>query len=68
MNALTKDQVVVMISVIILLFTAMINWNIYSWLILVAIIMIVTAWYIKNACARFDKLEAQTWKMIRALK
>lgn len=48
MDKLTKDQIVMIISIIILLLTAMINWNIYSWLILAAIIMIVAAWYIKS--------------------
>jgi len=48
MKKLTKDQILTSISIIILLFTAMINWNIYSWLILVAIIIILIAWYFKK--------------------
>lgn len=48
MNKLTRDQILTAISIIILLFTAMINWNIYSWLILVAIILILIAWYFKK--------------------
>lgn len=44
----TKDNIVTAISITILLFTAMINWNIYSWLILVAIILILIAWYFKK--------------------
>lgn len=44
----TKDNIVTAISITILLFTAMINWNIYSWLILVAIILILFAWYFKK--------------------
>ena len=43
-----KDEALTTISIIILLFSAMINWNIYSWLILVAIILILTAWYFKK--------------------
>jgi len=48
MKKLTKDQILTSISIIILLFTAMINWNIYSWLILIAIIIILIAWYFKK--------------------
>jgi len=48
MKKLTKDQILTSISIIILLFTAMINWNVYSWLILVAIIIILIAWYFKK--------------------
>ncbi|MCW3974915.1 MAG: hypothetical protein NWE86_01565 [Candidatus Bathyarchaeota archaeon] len=55
MGTLIKDQIVVIISVIILLFTAMINWNIYSWLILVAISLIVIAWYIKSTHTKSEE-------------
>jgi len=48
MNKLTKDQILIAISTVILLFTAMITWNIYSWLTLLAIIVILIAWYFKN--------------------
>jgi len=48
MNKLTKDQTLTVISVILLLFSAMINWNIYSWLILIAIIFILMTWYFKK--------------------
>jgi len=48
MNKLSKDKIVTAISIILLLFTAMINWNIYSWLILIAIILILSAWYFKK--------------------
>jgi len=48
MNKLTKDQILIAISTLILLFTAMINWNIYSWLTLLAIIVILIAWYFKK--------------------
>jgi len=43
-----KDSILTIISVIILFFTAMIDWNIYSWLILVAIILLLIAWHTKN--------------------
>lgn len=45
MKKMSKDKVITAISVILLLFTAMINWNVYSWLILVAVIMLLVAWY-----------------------
>ncbi|MEM2082915.1 MAG: hypothetical protein QXY18_05890 [Nitrososphaerota archaeon] len=48
MKKLTKDQILTSISIIMLLFTAMINWNVYSWLILIAIIIILIAWYFKK--------------------
>jgi len=48
MNKMTRDQILTAIVVILLLFTAMINWNIYSWLILVAIILILFAWYFRK--------------------
>jgi len=48
MNKLTKDQIMIAISTVILLFTAMINWNIYSWLTLLAIIVILIAWYFRK--------------------
>jgi hypothetical protein len=48
MKKISKDKVITAISVILLLFTAMISWNVYSWLILVAIIMLLVAWYSKK--------------------
>lgn len=47
-NKISKDKILTTISIIILLFTAMIDWTIYSWLILVAIILLLIAWYIKK--------------------
>ena len=41
MKKMTKDQILTVIAVILLLFTAMINWNIYSLLVLVARILIL---------------------------
>ncbi len=45
---MTKDQVLISISIIILLFTAMIDWDVYSWLILLAIILVLFASYFKS--------------------
>ena len=46
--SLTKDQALIAVSIIILLFSAMTNWNVYSWLILLAIVIILMAWYSKK--------------------
>lgn len=48
MQNMEKEQILTAISVMLLLFTAMINWNVYSWLILVAMILILMAWYYKK--------------------
>jgi hypothetical protein len=48
MSKLTRDQALIAVSVIILLFSAMTDWNAYSWLILLAIVIILTAWYSKK--------------------
>ncbi|HUW24824.1 MAG TPA: hypothetical protein VMW04_04385 [Patescibacteria group bacterium] len=45
---MTKDQIVTAVAITILLFTSLINWNIYSWLILVAVILLLFAWYFKK--------------------
>ncbi|MFH1225511.1 MAG: hypothetical protein V1676_06945 [Candidatus Diapherotrites archaeon] len=44
----TKDHILTTAAVVLLLFTAMIDWNIYSWLILVAVIAILAAWYFRK--------------------
>ena len=43
---MTKDEILTAISIILLMFTAMVNWNIYSWLILGAIIIALFAGWI----------------------
>ena len=48
MEKITKDQALSAAAVIILLFSAMISWNIYSWLTMAAIELIVMAWYFKK--------------------
>jgi len=45
MNKLTREEILTAIAVTILLFTAIVNWNIYSWLIFVVIVIILVAWY-----------------------
>lgn len=48
MNKLNKDQILTIIALVILMFTAMINWTIYSWLILLAVIILLFAWYFRK--------------------
>lgn len=45
---LTKDQALVSVAVLIVLFSAMIDWNIYSWLTLVGMTVFLFAWYFKK--------------------
>lgn len=47
LKKLNKDEILTAVAVAILLFTAMINWNIYSWLVLLATIVILAAWYFR---------------------
>jgi hypothetical protein len=44
-----NDDVLSSLAVILLLFTALIDWNIYSWLIFVAVVMILFSWYIRKS-------------------
>ncbi len=48
MNKSNKDKFLVAISVIMLLFTALINWTIYSWLILISVTIILFVWYFRK--------------------
>ena len=45
---MNKDEILSAIAVLILLFTALIGWNIYSWLILVGTIAIIFSWYFRE--------------------
>ena len=44
-----KEDIISSFAMILLLFTALIDWSVYSWLILVAIIMILTGWYLRKS-------------------
>jgi uncharacterized membrane protein len=44
-----KDQILISIAVFILLLTTMINWTVYSWLVLAAVIILLFAWYFKRS-------------------
>jgi len=48
---MTENEVLTTFVIILLLFTAMTNWNICSWLILVAIILALIIWYSKSESA-----------------
>jgi len=48
MNKIKKDQILTAVSIVMLLFTALINWTIYSWLILVAVIILIFVWYFRK--------------------
>jgi len=45
---LTKGGILTAAAITILLFTALVNWNIYSWLILLAIIVVLAGWYFRK--------------------
>ena len=45
---LAKDKVMTAVAVVILLFSAMITWNIYSLLIFVAAMLVLAAWYVRD--------------------
>ncbi len=49
MNKPRKDQILTTIAIIILFFTALIDWTIYSWLILLAVIILLFAWYFRKS-------------------
>lgn len=48
MQQLGKDDVLTIVSILILLFTAMITWTVTSYLILLAVVILVLAWYFKK--------------------
>jgi hypothetical protein len=45
---MNKDEIFTSIAITILLFTALIDWNVYSWFILVGIIAIISTWYFRQ--------------------
>ncbi|MDD5317721.1 MAG: hypothetical protein PHF51_03220 [Candidatus ainarchaeum sp.] len=44
-----KDDALAAAAVMILLATALIEWNVYSWLILAAVILMLAAWYFRGS-------------------
>ena len=48
MNKITQNSLVVIIAIIILFATALIEWNIYSWFILLGTIILIFVWYFKK--------------------
>jgi hypothetical protein len=49
MTKAARDNLLTTLACVLLLFTGCINWNVYSWLILVALIVIVAAWYLRSS-------------------
>ncbi len=48
MKPISKDSLLITMSIVILFLTALIDWNIYSWLILLGIILVLFGWYIRK--------------------
>jgi len=46
-NTHAEDQLLTAMTIVILLFTAMITWNIYSWLVLILVILMVVTLQLK---------------------
>ncbi len=47
-NKMPKDDALTAAAIMVLLLTALVEWNIYSWLVLAAIILLLMAWYLKK--------------------
>jgi hypothetical protein len=45
MKRMSKDDILTTVAILLLFITAMITFTIYSWLMLVAIILLLIAWY-----------------------
>jgi len=43
-----KDKVVTTVAVLMLLFSAMMTWNVYSLLVFVAVLLLLAAWYVRD--------------------
>jgi hypothetical protein len=43
-----KDEVLTATATVLLLFTALIDWNVYSWLILAGVVIVLMAWYFRK--------------------
>lgn len=43
-----KDDVLMLVAIVILLASAMINWTIWSWLTLLGVMVLLFAWYFKK--------------------
>ncbi len=48
MNSITRDDVLTALALVILLFSAMVTWTIYSLGILLAVVVIALAWYFRK--------------------
>jgi hypothetical protein len=48
MPAFGKDEILTIVSILILVFTALITWTVMSYLILLAVVLLILAWYFKG--------------------
>ncbi len=48
MKEFSKDDILTAVAILILFVTAMITFTIFSWLVLVAIILLLIAWYYRS--------------------
>jgi len=50
---MTKDGIFSAIVIVLLLFTSLITWNIYSWLILLVMLLVLAAWFLKRGSKHY---------------
>ena len=43
-----KDDYLIVFSVLTLLFVGLIDWNVYSWLVLLATMILISGWYLRK--------------------
>jgi hypothetical protein len=48
MKGMSRDDILTAAAVLLLFITAMITFTIYSWLVMVAIMLLLIAWYIRS--------------------
>jgi hypothetical protein len=48
MKQISKDDILTTVAILLLFITAMITFTIYSWLVLVAIMLLLIAWYYRS--------------------
>jgi hypothetical protein len=44
----SKDDYLIAYSILLLVVTGLINWNIYSWFALLAIMLLISVWYLRK--------------------
>lgn len=48
LSKMDKDDYLTAFSVLLLLFTGLIDWNVYSWLVLLGIVLLILGWYFRK--------------------